>query len=395
MAQPPDIEDLDTLFNFVPDDKTDLETVLADFKKLAVRSRPAPPADLHTKSPFRFEMDNGAAPLAPSTKHKWDSDHHDFTMRLVETAYGPGVEISGHELLTVLTSGATAPSRGSVLYGLPISPSVIPDARLVQLANLYTRYLFTEFTVSYRPTANATVNGSVLMFGDYDPSQNPSIYVGDGNLRYAYVHNVSEASVWQGQRVTVDDKFYKDLLYIDANEELRWCIQGNFWCLAAGNLPANTEFGKLWLDYKVVMAVPDMGGSITNPTSLQGVTVTIPTVGNVGGSSFTLTTPAGLTSSSYGLLIVRTAPTGGTTPNLRANLDAYNDPAAQQVPFQPGCAFWWKQIGNNNTLNLCLQPLVANGNGNPPAGYVVTLNTLSVASTFVADFYTIAAPQVN
>lgn len=391
-----DIEDLHKLFDFVEGNEDDVDRLLDGLKRLDVRDRPAPPKDLATRSPLLSQFEGGAAPLAPSSKDAREIKHNDFTMQLVDTKYGPGVEITGQELLTVLTSGAVAPTRGSVLYGIPIAPAVIPDARLVQLSNLYTRFLFTEFRVSYRPTAAATVNGSILMFGDYDPSQNPSIYTGDGNLRYAYVHNVSEASVWEGQSVKVDDRYYQDLLYIDANDELRWCVQGNFWALAAGNLPANTEFGKLFLDYKIVMAVPDMGSTITNPPQTQGTVCTVPIGGatyNTAGTPFQFTRPAGMTDGLY-LMIVRVAPSTGTIPVLRANLDAVGDNSSPALNFQPGCAFWVK-MSQNNGCNLCLQPVVSYGNGNPPAGWVCSYNTIATATSFTADFFGLQTPYIN
>lgn len=391
-----DIEDLHKLFDFVEGNEDDVDYLVNGLKKLNLRTRPAPPKDLATKSPLLEEFDGQQAPLAPSSKGHHDGSQHDFTMSLVDTKLGPGVEITGQELLTVLTSGAIAPTRGSVLFGMPVSPSIIPDARLVQLANLYTRFVFTEFRVVYRPTASATTNGSILMFGDYDPSQNPSVYTGDGNLRYAYVHNVSEASVWETQSVKIDDRFYKDLLYIDANEELRWCVQGNFWALAAGNLPANTEFGKLFLEYKVVMAVPDMGSAIVNPPQTQGTVCTIPVgtaVANTGGQPFVISRPAGMSDGLY-LMIVRSVPTGGTVPLVRANLDSYNDASGSDINFQPGCAFWMK-MSLNGGCQMCLQPIVSYGNGDPPAGWLIIRNTIATASTFSADFYGLTTPLIN
>lgn len=392
-----DIEDLHKLFDFVEGNEDDVDTLVKGLKKLDLRSRPAPPKDLATRSPFIEQFEEAGPPLAPSVKDESRSSnrHNDFAMSLVQTPYGPGVEVSGTELLTVLTSSSTAPTRGSVLFGLPISPSVIPDARLQQLANLYTRYIFTEFRVSYRPTANATVSGSILMFGDYDPSQNPSVYTGDGNLRYAYVHNVSESSVWEPQSMKVDDRYYKDLLYLDANEELRWCIQGNFWALAAGNLPANTEFGKLFLDYKVVMAIPDMGSTITNPVIQQGITVTAPVGGvvtNTGGLPFGLNQPGGLTTGIY-LMVIRSGVLSGTVPQLCPNLDSYGDPNIATIPLAAGVAYWAKV--SPGIVYLSTQPVVSYGSGQPPNGWIITRNTISTAATFTADFFGLATPQFN
>lgn len=394
-----DVEDLANLFRKHALDSaaesrtTDTDVDTHDLMRELRRLTRTPAPDLASRSPLRAEFETTGAPLAPSVSAESASHNRkgSFDMSVVQTKYGPGICIKGQEFLSAITSSTTAPVRGSALYGMPISPSVIPDARLQLLGQLYTRFIFEEFRVTYRPTANATTNGSMLMFGDYDPSQNPTIYVGDGNLRYAYVHDLSESSVWEPQHVKVTADHYADLLYLDANEELRWSLQGNFWMLAAGNLPANTEFGKIFLDYSVIFAVPDMGGPISNPVSLQDQTGTLPNTNTVGTVATATTT--GIANGMY-LMILRTAPAGGSTPTWYPNLDAYNNgSSALQVPVQPGTAYW--VVVSSNVAKFSLQPVVSLGNGNPVNGYITNGGTMTTPSTFKYDLIGLAAPSVN
>jgi hypothetical protein len=226
-------------------------------------------------------------PVVSSVKHETASRKAFMSAQsAIMTKYGPGLRVTGSEYLTSLVVPTGGPGRGSCLYSVPINPFVITDARLQLMSQMYTRFIFRRFRVTYEPTAGTQNNGSIMLFGDYDPAQNASLAGGDNSLRYAFTHNCRECSIWEEQSVTITDAPYDEMLYVDPTEELRWCFQGNFWCLLAGSTSntAALEMGKFILDYEIDFAVPDYGGPLTMPNSTFSYSASIPTL--VIGSSF-------------------------------------------------------------------------------------------------------------
>jgi hypothetical protein len=249
----------------------------------------------------------------------------------VDTKYGPGIRLSGREYITnITTTGATG--RGECLFSLPISPTIIQDTRLALFSSMYTRYIFKRFRLSYHGTAPTTQSGSLTFFGDYDPTQNPMASVGDSALRYAYTHESQDFSVWQSATCEVNDKPYAEMLYTDPSTELRWSVQGNFWVLSSGALPATTECGKIVLDYEIDFAVPDYRGAILSP-SAGSQTFTIPITALGAG----ITLSGALPSTGVYFLRVDTVPSSSVT--MATSFTAY-DMAAPYVPLQKGTGLW-------------------------------------------------------
>jgi len=249
-------------------------------------------------------------PVATSVKHEM-SERKAFiqSQTSIMTKYGPGIRMAGSEYMTSLVVPATGATRGACLYTIPVNPFVIVDARLQLASQMYTRYIFKRFRVTYEPTAGTQNNGSIMMFGDYDPKQNASLAGGDNSLRYAFTHNCKEASIWEHQSVTITDSPYDEMLYIDPSQELRWSFQGNFWCLLAGSTSntAALEMGKFILDYEIDFAIPDYGGplAIANPTFAGNINIPAGTAGNPIRFN-------GLTTGSLNLVTLLTQPS--TTP---------------------------------------------------------------------------------
>lgn len=268
----------------------------------------------------------------------------------ITTKYGSGIRYRGTEYVTNITTPATAPGRGEVLYAIPISPQTIPDTRLQKACEMYTRYRFRRVRFYYSGTAPTTTPGSLMMFCDYDPSQNPSAAPGDGALRYAFTHNAAEQSVWQKGMCEVTDDVYAEMLYCDPDEELRWSVQGCFWLLSSGGLPAATELGKLVMEYEVDFAVPDWRGDISSP-SLIDTTLTFAT--NTAGSTPSCIASLDPTRGAYLVLIT------GTPSNFVTFYTSKNAYAQGLSPLTltKGMAFWaTKSIGSVNQLRLLWTP---------------------------------------
>lgn len=243
----------------------------------------------------------------------------------INTPYGAGIRYRGTEYITNLTTPAQTVGRGQILYALPISPNSLDDTRLKLASQMFTRYVFKSIRFYYSGTAPTTQSGSLMMFGDYDPSQNPGSSPGDGALRYSYTHNCAEFSVWQSASVEITDKVYNDMLYCDPDEELRWSIQGCFWLLSSGGLPANTELGKLVIEYEIDFAVPDYRGDIS-VAPIQTQTLTLGALS--AGSNFGFTTSSTPLRGAY-MIRVDSNPTVGIQFNVSKNAYQQGAPALQ------------------------------------------------------------------
>lgn len=304
----------------------------------------------------------------------------------ITTKYGPGVRYSGTEYLTAFNTSlitAAQPSRGELLYAMPISPHSIPDTRLGLASQMFTRYIFKSLKFYYMPTAPATTPGSLLMFCDYDPSQNPTVTgVGDGVLRYSFAHKASESSVWQKQACEVTDHVYNDLLYCDPDEELRWSVQGCFWLISTGALPVGTEMGKIVMEYEIDFAVPDYRGSIQ-------VTPVVTTQASHAGSAgqglpfvFTLTAPP--TPGAYFARLENTL-TGNIIP-LHASRNAYQQGAPAISMVKGAGAF----VVVRNASTNCTFQVTPDFYGSIDVDTLSMVNsTATVATTFNLTLYPI------
>jgi hypothetical protein len=278
-------------------------------------------------------------PVVSSVKHETGARKaFQHTQSSIMTKYGPGIRLTGSEYLTSLVVPVNGPGRGGCLYTIPINPFVITDARLQLSSEMYTRFIFKKFRVTYEPTAGTQNNGSIMLFGDYDPKQNASLAGGDNSLRYAFTHNCREASIWEEQSVTITDGPYDEMLYIDPTQEVRWCFQGNFWCLLAGSTSnaAILEMGKFILDYEIDFAVPDYGGPLLIQNSSFGTNLTIAT--SAANAPLHIT---GLTNGTLNLVILQSvgAALAPQSPQL------YKDSDDQQLAVNvfnlvPGQAFY-------------------------------------------------------
>lgn len=280
------------------------------------------------------ELNPPVATASSTTRHP---SYIEQSEAAVNTKYGAGIRYRGTEYITNLTS-VSAPAgqsteRGQVLYAMPISPQLLADTRLQLASQMYTRYIFRKIKFYYAGTAPTTTTGSLMMFGDYDPSQNPAASPGDAALRYAFTHNCAEFSVWQQACCEINDSVYADMLYCDPDEELRWSVQGCFWLLSSGALPAATELGKLVVEYEIDFAVPDYRGSIDPGTLWQGQCSIASTA---AGTSLRIVPSVIPARGSYAMRIDQT-PSAALTFNVSKN--AY-DQAATPLTLAKGMLLW-------------------------------------------------------
>jgi len=300
----------------------------------------------------------------------------------ISTEYGPGIRLRGREYLSNITVSTTATARGQCLYALPISPDIIPNTRLQIMSNMWTRYIFRKFRVTYAGTAPTTQPGSLMMYCDYDPSQNPFTVVGDVPLRYAYTHDATDVSVWEKATVEVTDAVYNEMLYVDPALDTRWSIQGTFWLLSSGALAAGLECGKLILDYEIDFAVPDLRGPIASATNLTALTVNIPVITAGNPLIFNATAP-------NGVYFVRIDGNPTTTVTYAPNLTDYQVGVAYYTLAQ-GMGFYGVVFGN--TLALLMTPSFYQPNYQNDR---IIAGAATTAGTFVVSLYGLTSPSVD
>lgn len=300
----------------------------------------------------------------------------------IMTRHGAGVRYRGTEYVTAITTPATTVGRGQLLYCLPVSPMSIVSSRLQLAAQMYTRFIFKKIRFYYSGTAPTTTKGSMMMYGDYDPAQNPGQSPGDGALRYSFTHNAAEFSVWQSAVCEINDAVYEDMLYCDPDAEPRWSTQGCFWLLSSGVIDPSIELGKLVIEYEIDFAVPDYRGNIAvTPASVQACSILATSAGNP--IAFTA---AGLQRGAY-IVRIDNAPSVGVVFNTSYN--AYNQ-GSPALTLQQGQIFF---CVTNSALNA-VWPLWT------PDIYAldtaqnncITMNvTTAATSSFSATFFPINA----
>lgn len=302
---------------------------------------------------FRLEAHNDTPPVAFASSLTKKPAFIEQSESTIMTKHGAGIRYRGTEYITsISTPASTTVARGQCLYCLPVSPQFIASTRLQLAAQMYTRYIFKSIKFYYSGTAPTTQAGSLMMFGDYDPSQNPGQAPGDATLRYSYTHNAAEFSVWQQAVCEINDKVYEDMLYCDPDAEPRWSTQGCFWLLSSGNIsPANLELGKLIIEYEIDFAVPDFRGTIPFAPSQQ---LTLTMAATSASSAMVFSGYAG----SRGAFIMRVdnAPTVNIAFNV--SLNAYNQ-GAPAITLQQGQIFFCATTSTGNLIPLWTPDLYA------------------------------------
>lgn len=211
--------------------------------------------------PYKLEehgQHGESIPVIVSKPENGLNSHMKTTMEAVMTPYGPGVKIRGREYMNTIATDSRTYEAGQGIVAFPLNPRLLNVPRLATLSKLYTRFIFNRFDLHYAHSAGTFNNGSLEIFGVYDPTINPLVRPGETLISYATERWCKDFNISQDTVLNMNDSNFKDLLFLEADDDLRWTMQGIAYCIAAGSIAANIECGKLILDYEITLANDDL-----------------------------------------------------------------------------------------------------------------------------------------
>lgn len=270
--------------------------------------------------PYRNEMEPHDIPVVTSVAHRRSDKPLPITMEATMTEYGPGVIMRGEEYLSSASTSSNTYTPGNAIVGFPINPRVLTTPRLRSMARLYTRFIFKRLELIYEHTAGAQNNGSIQMFGVYDPTTNPCMKPGDALKGYAYNRGASTTGVFEDQKLVMDDKHFKDLLFLQPDDDLRWSMQGIIYVTTAGTIATSLEMGDFKIVYEVVLANDDLDEDEVYETRSYSGALTVPTGGWTAGGIVTFNNNMSLPAGAY-WVTARADPT--TAFSVWKDLNAY------------------------------------------------------------------------
>lgn len=258
-----------------------------------------------------YDREPHEMPVAYGQPAKLTSAITEEHLEPVQTPYGPGVKMRGREFLSVITTGPQTMSAGSSILALPLNPRVLALPRLSIMSKLYTRFIFNKFCLNYCKSAGTQNNGSLQIFGVYDPTVDPTVRPGETLIAYAAQRGATDLSLYQDAYLTMDDSHFKDLLFLEPDDDLRWTMQGVVFVIASGAIAANLECGKIMLDYEVTFCNDDLeDDQVLAQRNFRNITATIAITSAGGRSEWSI---SGSPPSGKYYVAVRTNPTNGVT----------------------------------------------------------------------------------
>lgn len=280
-------------------------------------------------TPYKAHVEHEGLPVVSSIAHDKSRLSTEVSTRAVMTEYGPGVEFSGEEYLFSAATSSNDYAMGNTIVSFPLNPRVLTTPRLQLFSQLYTRFIFKEAELIYEHSAGAQNNGSLCMFGVYDPSVNPCCTPGDSLIGYATNRHAAQTGVFEDVKVRMDDTHFKDMLFLQADDDLRWTMQGILYCISVGTIPANLEMGQFKLRYKCIMANDDLDEE--TPTTTRTYAGTMLTNGpGVIGTEITFQNTGAWPAGKYWCTL-RAAPSA----NFSLWRDADNQQQANAVQLYP------------------------------------------------------------
>lgn len=273
-----------------------------------------------------YDKEPEGLPVAYGTKaHLLDPKTED-SLEAIMTPYGPGVKMRGKEFLSVISSDANPWSGGNAIIALPLNPRLLELPRLSIMSQLYTRFLFNKFNLHYTKSAGTQNNGSLQIFGVYDPTINPCVRPGETLIAYAAQRGSTDLSLYQDAILTMDDSHFKDLLFLQPDDDLRWTMQGVVFVIASGSIVAGLEAGKIMLEYEVTLCNDDLDQNANIMTrNYRNTNLTFATTPAAGNRV------SGTTSVPNGKYFVSFRTNPSVAFSVYKDLDSYNQNDATKV----------------------------------------------------------------
>jgi hypothetical protein len=268
-------------------------------------------------------------PVAVGLKAHSANTEMNHSLATVMTPYGPGVCITGREYMGTVVTDANTFNAGNGMLAFPLNPRALYTSRLEQFAGLYTRFIFKKFRLSYIGMPGTQNPGSIQIFGCYDPEISVGFKAGDPMVGFAENAHCADAKLWDTTSMVMTDEHMKDMLFITADEDLRWTCQGIAYLTSGGTIPVNLELAKVVLDYEVILSSDIVDIDNILPTRNFTTTLGWGAVGTLSNFTFSSSAPA-LAPGNY-MVTFRTEPS--------STLDLYMD-------------FNSSQMGNNDERTI-------------------------------------------
>lgn len=311
--------------------------------------------------PYKAHVEHEGLPVVTSIAHDKSRLSTEVSTRSVMTEYGPGVEFSGEEYLFSAATGAYTYGQGNTIVAFPLNPRVLTTPRLQLFSQLYTRFIFKDAELIYEHSAGAQNNGSICMFGVYDPTVNPCCTPGDGLIGYATNRHAAQSGVFEDVKVVMDDKHFKDMLFLQADDDLRWTMQGILYCISVGTIGGGLEMGQFKLRYKCIMANDDLDEE--QPTLTRSYSGNLGTKGvGVVGAEVLLGNANAWPAGKY-WVTVRNDPSA--VFSVWRDRDSYEqNNVVQRYPFQKGMGFFMLLTATDAKIYHSPDLFAENGLGN-------------------------------
>lgn len=185
---------------------------------------------------------------------------------------GEKLVVSGTDLIATISTPATCPGGTNLLtFPFAMSSQALASTRMRALSQLYEKYDLRKVTFYFQPATATSVNGSIVMAWDNDPTDE-IVAANDAGLRqlYSYRSNAS-GSVWAP--ITLPVKLDKSTLslFTSPGDDPRLFTAGLLQVAAAANVPTSTTLGTVWMSYEVALSSPSELSA--GPTDLFAITM--------------------------------------------------------------------------------------------------------------------------
>lgn len=145
--------------------------------------------------------------------------------------------------------------------------------RLLQMMEMYEKWLVNGLVIKYIPSVNVTESGSIHIAPDYDPLDNPPDNVTTLSSFYRYKSGaVPQPLTVEMPNPKVGTEYFKGGLYTSPAGPERWCSYGQIVVMTeSATLTPGDAIGQLVLEYDITLMGPQLQ---EHPTINDTTTVT-------------------------------------------------------------------------------------------------------------------------
>lgn len=212
------------------------------------------------------------APVGQATKTRKPAPN------IVRSRNGKSIRIRHSEMISLVTSGSTAPPAFYLQQSLPINPGLAATFPwLAPQANQWEQYVFHSLSFEYVSRCPTSLAGSILMSPDYDSSDLPP----STEVQMSSYQSCVENNVWQdlclrcnpqslkgnGVRHYIRSSPLNTLGNFGSVDVKMYDAGVAYLALCGVNNAENFTYGKLWVTYDVELFIPQNQPTTANLNS--------------------------------------------------------------------------------------------------------------------------------